>query len=346
VLLRVLQAGWVALARRIRDRLERQVDVLELREVRGQVAAALVVAVLVGHLGAQREVVGRAVVEPDAVGGALLARRQLGLNDQLGLVALGGDDRDALVVAARSVDRSQQQLAQQPCLRARDGRLLLLAAVVVAAGEQDHADDQPGDPDQADKPGHDAPAPDRRLRVGGELLAAAQRRPLAAHLAVARLANRTLAYAGLAVPLPVPVPLARPVALALAAARRGLDLRVGDLRPVAVVHVVERVHERRGPGAAGLRAPEQRLGRRLLAARLLAEHVVGDLAAAVGLDPVGAGGRERDQRVARKLAHPGARDVEHVRELVVRAPAREHEVDDRPLLRGQLVQGRHLRAKG
>ena len=69
-----------------------------------------------------------------------------------------------------------------------------------------------------------------------------------------------------------------------------------------------------------------------LGAGLLAEHVVGELAAPVLLDAAHAHRGELDERVARELAHARLGHAEHVRELVVALPLLEHELDDRPLL--------------
>ena len=79
-----------------------------------------------------------------------------------------------------------------------------------------------------------------------------------------------------------------------------------------------------------------------LGAGLLAEHVVGELAAPVLLDPAHADRGELDERVAGELAHARLGDAEHVGELVVVLALLEHELDDRPLLVGELVEGGHV----
>ena len=83
------------------------------------------------------------------------------------------------------------------------------------------------------------------------------------------------------------------------------------------------------------------LGGGRLRAGLLAEHVVGQLAAPVLLDPAHAHRGELDQRVARELPHARLGHVEHLGELVVGLPLAEHELDDRPLLRRKLVERGH-----
>ena len=81
-----------------------------------------------------------------------------------------------------------------------------------------------------------------------------------------------------------------------------------------------------------------------LGAGLLSEHVVGELAAPVLLDRRGAHRGELHQRVARQLAHPRLGHAEHVGQLFVALALPEHELDDRPLLGGELVEGGHCRA--
>ena len=82
-----------------------------------------------------------------------------------------------------------------------------------------------------------------------------------------------------------------------------------------------------------------------LGAGLLAEHVVGELAAPVLLDPAHADRRQLDERVAGALAHARLGDAEHVRELVVALALLEHELDDRPLLVRQLIESGHEQAE-
>ena len=69
-----------------------------------------------------------------------------------------------------------------------------------------------------------------------------------------------------------------------------------------------------------------------LRAGLLAEHVVGELAAPVLLDPARGDGGEIHERVARELAHAGLGEAEHVGQLAVALPLLEDQLDDRPLL--------------
>ena len=77
---------------------------------------------------------------------------------------------------------------------------------------------------------------------------------------------------------------------------------------------------------------------------LLAEHVVGELAAPVLLDPAHAHGRQLDERVARQLADPPLGQVQHVGQLAVRLSLTQDELDDRPLLGRELLEGGHFRA--
>ena len=83
------------------------------------------------------------------------------------------------------------------------------------------------------------------------------------------------------------------------------------------------------------------LGRRRLGPRLLAEHVVGELAAPVLLDGPDADRRQLDERVTGELAHAPLGHAEHLRELLVGLPLLQDELDDRPLLGGKLVEGGH-----
>ena len=78
-----------------------------------------------------------------------------------------------------------------------------------------------------------------------------------------------------------------------------------------------------------------------LGARLLAEHVVGELAAPVLLDAARADRGELDERVAGPLAHARLGHAEHVRELVVALALLEDELDDRPLLVRELIESGH-----
>ena len=78
-----------------------------------------------------------------------------------------------------------------------------------------------------------------------------------------------------------------------------------------------------------------------LGSGLLAEHVVGELAAPVLLHAAHAHGRQLHERVARQLAHARLRHAEHVRELGVGLPLLKDELDDRPLLGRQLIERGH-----
>ena len=80
---------------------------------------------------------------------------------------------------------------------------------------------------------------------------------------------------------------------------------------------------------------------RCLGTRLLPEHVVGELAAPVLLDRAHAHGRKLDERIARELAHARLGHTEHLGELRVGLALLQDELDDRPLLGGELVKGGH-----
>ncbi len=82
-------------------------------------------------------------------------------------------------------------------------------------------------------------------------------------------------------------------------------------------------------------------GGRGLGAALLAQHVVGQLAAPVLLHGAGAQRRQVHQCVARKLAHARLGHVEHPGKLVVALAAPEHELHDGALVLGKLIEGRH-----
>ena len=82
-----------------------------------------------------------------------------------------------------------------------------------------------------------------------------------------------------------------------------------------------------------------------LRARLLAEHVVRELAAPVLLDSAGAHGGQVHEGAARELAHPLLGQAEHVGQVVVALLLLQDELDDRPLLRGKLIESGHGRAE-
>ena len=86
-------------------------------------------------------------------------------------------------------------------------------------------------------------------------------------------------------------------------------------------------------------------GGRDLGAGLLAEHVVGELAAPVLLDAAHADRRQLHERVAGALANALLGNAQHVRELVVALALLEHELDDRPLLVRQLIESGHEQAE-
>ena len=69
-----------------------------------------------------------------------------------------------------------------------------------------------------------------------------------------------------------------------------------------------------------------------LGAVLLAEDVVGQLAAPVLLDPAGAERREVNEGVAGALAHARLGHVEHLGELLVALALLQDELDDGALL--------------
>jgi hypothetical protein len=79
---------------------------------------------------------------------------------------------------------------------------------------------------------------------------------------------------------------------------------------------------------------------------LLAEQVVGHLAAPVVLHPAGGGRREVGEGVARQVAHAGRAHAERLGQVLVGLPALQHELDDRPLVGRELVEGRHVQPEG
>jgi hypothetical protein len=67
---------------------------------------------------------------------------------------------------------------------------------------------------------------------------------------------------------------------------------------------------------------------------LLAEQVVGHLAAPLRVDALRRPGRERDERRTGVVAHARGRHAEHLAEVRVRGAALEDELDDRALVVG------------
>jgi hypothetical protein len=166
---RTVETGAVALARLVGDRLERDVDRPEAREIGppGEAARALVVALLVGHLSADGDGFVLVVVQPDAVRLTLPRGRQLRLHDQGPLAAAVGDDGDPLVLVGGVADRLQEQLAEDPRLRlVGAARVAAATVVVVPAGEQEDPDDDPGDREQPEQPADDPAAADGLLGRG------------------------------------------------------------------------------------------------------------------------------------------------------------------------------------
>src|SRR5205807_8510375 len=156
-------------------------------------------------------------------------------------------------------------------------------------------------------------------------------------------------WLGLANAAPRPLlPLAYTLAGPPALARRLLDSRRGRrVRPRAVlVHVGERVEQRERPGPGCLAAPQVRAGGGVLRTRLLSQDVIGDLRAAVRVDPLGRERREVGQRLARELPDSRRGDAEGVGERVVASPAPDDELDNRLLFGRKLIEGRHGGAKG
>lgn len=130
---------------------------------------------------------------------------------------------------------------------------------------------------------------------------------------------------------------------------RGLGSRPGlwDRRSRAVgVQGIERVEQRERPGARGLRLLQVVARAASLLGALLAHEVVGHLAAPVDVHAGRRPRRELGERVARELAHPRLRYLEHFGERLVRAAALHDQLDDRPLLRWKLIEGGHRTAKG
>ena len=75
---------------------------------------------------------------------------------------------------------------------------------------------------------------------------------------------------------------------------------------------------------------------------LLPEDVVGQLAAPLRIHELGRERRQLAERIARQLTHAGRRRVEHLPDLVVAAALAQDQFDDRALVSGELVEGRHL----
>ena len=120
-------------------------------------------------------------------------------------------------------------------------------------------------------------------------------------------------------------------------------LAVRDRRDVAVrVELLQRVEQRARPAPGRLGAAQVAARRGQLGTGLLAEHVVGELAAPVLLDPARADRGQLHEGVARAFAHPRLGDAEHLGQLVVALALLEHELDDRPLLVGELIEGGHI----
>src|SRR5918999_935217 len=120
---------------------------------------------------------------------------------------------------------------------------------------------------------------------------------------------------------------------------------VRDRRHVAVrVELLEGVEQRPGPGAGSLRAAQVAPRGCGLGPGLLAQDVVGELAAPVLLHAARRDGGEVDQGIAGELAHTGLRQTEHVGQLAVALPLPQDQLDDRPLLVRELVEGRHMQA--
>ena len=109
--------------------------------------------------------------------------------------------------------------------------------------------------------------------------------------------------------------------------------RLGDRGHGAVrVELLERVEQRARPAARGLGAAQVALGGGGLGAGLLAEHVVGELAAPVRVDAARADGASSTSASRASSRTRGLGHAEHVGELVVGLPLLEDELDDRPLL--------------
>ena len=79
---------------------------------------------------------------------------------------------------------------------------------------------------------------------------------------------------------------------------------------------------------------------------LLAQHVVRDLAAPVGIHALGGGRGEIRERLTGQLAHARGGHAEHRRELRVGLPAAHHELENGSLVRRKLVKSRHEQGEG
>ena len=80
-----------------------------------------------------------------------------------------------------------------------------------------------------------------------------------------------------------------------------------------------------------------------LGSGLLPEDVVGQLATPLRIDEVGSERRQLAECVTRELAHARGRKIEHLADLVIALALTQNELDDRPLVRRELVEGGHRR---
>lgn len=110
--------------------------------------------------------------------------------------------------------------------------------------------------------------------------------------------------------------------------------------------MAQRIEHRVRPSARRLGPLEVTLGGRRLGAGLLAEDVVGDLAAPVRVHAGGGGGRELAERLAGKLAHTRRRHPQHARQLIVGLSAPHNELENGSLLSRKLVESGHKQGEG
>src|SRR3954454_4539602 len=255
--------------------LDRDVDELVALVVLRKLLHALVVALRVGELCADRERVLGAVEEPDVVGSLALGRRErrkLGLHRKDGLAALQEDERGPL--GLRAAECLQRDLPDHLRLVARRGRAgvgrgarILGRAVVIAAEDArdgEDPDDDSGQHQRADARADQAPPAQRVLRLGGEVgLVGTLLGLLPSAVAVTVLLAIALADARglrLGALLALAVRDGHPGTCAVAAAATAALVGLRDRGTVAVaVQRLERVEQRERPGPGRLRATKVRL---------------------------------------------------------------------------------------
>ena len=110
-----------------------------------------------------------------------------------------------------------------------------------------------------------------------------------------------------------------------------------------LVEGVEGVEHGPRPSTGGLGAAQVPLRGRRLGAGLLAEDVIGELAAPVGVDLGGGDRGQRHKSRAGELTNTILGKAEELGQVVVALASLKEELDDRPLVLGELIEGRHAR---